>query len=64
MSWQYRIFTVERFLNSTDNLNLEEKLNKYGKEDWELTGVLQRHYATLGNQDKLEDDLIVFKKHS
>jgi hypothetical protein len=62
MVWEYKVFTVDHFLSSDENLTIEEKLNKYGADGWELIGVLQKPYTTLGNPPKLDSDSIVFKK--
>ncbi|CAB1253710.1 MULTISPECIES: DUF4177 domain-containing protein [Clostridium] len=62
MEWEYKVFTVDHFLSSQENLSIEELLNKYGKEGWELVGILQNLYKTLGKSSKLDSDLIVFKK--
>ncbi|MCH3964606.1 MAG: DUF4177 domain-containing protein [Clostridium sp.] len=62
MEWKYKVFTVDHFLSSEENLSIEELLNKYGKDRWELVGILQNSYKTLGKISKLESDLIVFKK--
>ncbi|WPC39984.1 DUF4177 domain-containing protein [Clostridium sp. JS66] len=63
MTWQYKVFTVDHFLNSDENLTMEEKLNKYGEEGWELVGMLQKPFSSPGNSPKyLEEDSIVLKK--
>lgn len=60
--WEYKVFTVDRFLSVDSDLTIEEKLNKYGKEGWELVGLLQRSHTTLGYQPKLDNDSIAFKR--
>lgn len=62
MKWQYKTFTIDQFLNSESNLTIEEKLNKYGQDGWELTEVLQKSNTTVGNPSQLDSDTIVFKK--
>jgi len=62
MKWEYKTFTVDHFLSLDSELTIEEKLNKYGEDGWELIGVLERPYNTLGNPSKLDSDSIVFKK--
>ncbi|RMD00275.1 DUF4177 domain-containing protein [Clostridium autoethanogenum] len=63
MVWKYKTFTVDHFMSLDKNLTLEEKLNKYGAEGWELVGILQKPFAGLGNPPKyLNVDTIVFKK--
>ncbi len=62
MKWEYKIFTVDHFLDVDNELTIEEKLNQYGEEGWELIGVLEKPYSTVGNPPKLDSDSIVFKK--
>ncbi|AYD39563.1 DUF4177 domain-containing protein [Clostridium fermenticellae] len=63
MVWKYKMFTLDHFLNSDENLTMEEKLNKYGEDGWELVGVLERPFTGLGNPPKcLDMNSIVFKK--
>lgn len=63
MMWQYKVFSVEHFLNSDKDLTMEEKLNKYGADGWELVGVLEKPYTGLGNPpEALDRESIVFKK--
>lgn len=62
MKWEYKIFTIEHFYNLNKSLDVEKALNDYGKDGWELVGVLQKHYPTLGNSCKLDNDSIVFKR--
>ncbi|MCC9295530.1 DUF4177 domain-containing protein [Clostridium sp. MT-14] len=62
MEWKYKVFTVDHFLSSQENLSIEELLNNYGKDGWELVGTLQNSYKTLGKPSKLDSDLIVFKR--
>lgn len=62
MTWEYKVFTVDHFQSIDENLTIEEKLNKYGSDGWELIGVLKKPHVTLGNPSKLDSDSIVFKK--
>lgn len=62
MKWEYKVFTVDHFLSSDSNLTIEENLNQYGEDGWELVGVLKEASTTLGNPSKLDSDSIVFKK--
>ncbi|MEY8001642.1 DUF4177 domain-containing protein [Clostridium sp. Mt-5] len=64
MAWQYKVLTMENFLGSDDDLTVEEKLNKCGKDDWEFAGVLQKPYTTLGKDPKVDGDCIIFKKRT
>ncbi|GAA0719160.1 hypothetical protein GCM10008905_06820 [Clostridium malenominatum] len=62
MKWEYKMFTLDHFLSSDSNLTIEEQLNKYGEEGWELVGILEKPYTTLGIQPRLDSNSIVFKK--
>lgn len=62
MKWEYKVFTVDNFLNIDSDLAIEEKLNKYGEDGWELVGLLQRSNTTLGYSPKLDNDSIAFKR--
>lgn len=61
MKWEYKMFTMDHFLSSDNNLTVEEQLNKYGEEGWELIGILEKQstYTTL---EKLNTDSIIFKR--
>ncbi|CAB1261750.1 DUF4177 domain-containing protein [Clostridium sp. MT-14] len=62
MVWEYKVFTAENFLGSDDDLTLEEKLNKFGKDNWEFSGIIQKPYTTLGKDSKVDGDCIIFKR--
>ena len=62
MKWEYKVITLSGFLNSDDDLTTEEKLNKYGADEWELVGVLEKPYVTVGNPPNLNCDSLVFKR--
>ncbi|MBV4436853.1 DUF4177 domain-containing protein [Clostridium tyrobutyricum] len=62
MKWEYKVFTLEHFYSLNKGLDVEETLNNYGKNGWELVGVLQKHNPTLGVSCKLDSDSIVFKR--
>jgi hypothetical protein len=61
MMWKYKVFTVDHFLSTDKDSTIEEQLNKYGADGWELVGVLQRIH-TIGKPTKIDSDSIVFKK--
>lgn len=64
MQWEYKVLTMDHFLNSESGLTLEEELNKYGVQGWELVGVMEKPFDTLGVPPKLDSNSIIFKKES
>ncbi|HLR35039.1 MAG TPA: DUF4177 domain-containing protein [Tissierellales bacterium] len=60
--WEYKVLTVDHFLSVDSDLTIEEKLNRYGENRWELIGFFQRSYTSLGYPPKLDNDSIVFKR--
>lgn len=62
MKWEYKVVTLDKFLNSEDDLTIQETLNKYGADGWELVGGLDKPFAGLGNPRKLDSDSLVFKR--
>ena len=62
MKWEYKVLTVDHFIAQDAKLTVEETLNKYGEDGWELVGVLEKPYTTLGNAPKLDSNSIVFKR--
>lgn len=62
MEWEYKEILIDSFLKPDDKLTIEEKLNKYGADGWELVGVIQRSQIGVGWLPKGEGDSIIFKK--
>ena len=62
MVWEYKIIMTEKFLSSDDNLTVEEKFNKWGKNAWEFAGIVQKPYTTLGKDPKIDGDCLIFKR--
>lgn len=60
--WQYKVFTVDEFINSGNEGTIEDKLNEYGKNGWELVGIMPKKTQSLGNSSKLPEDSVVLKK--
>lgn len=62
MKWEYNVISLSKFLNSDDDLTVQEQLNKYGADGWELVCVLEKTFAGVGNPTKLDRDSLVFKR--
>jgi Domain of unknown function (DUF4177) len=60
--WQYKVFTVDEFINTGNGGTIEDKLNEYGKDGWELAGIMPKKTQSLGNSSKLPEDSVVLKK--
>ncbi len=60
--WQYKVFSVDEFINLGNGTTIEDKLNEYGKDGWELVGIMPKKAQSLGNPSKLPEDSIVLKK--
>ena len=60
--WQYKVFTVDEFINTGNGGTIEDKLNEYGKDGWELVGIMPKKSQSLGNSSKLPEDSVVLKK--
>ncbi|WP_238903412.1 DUF4177 domain-containing protein [Clostridium sp. YIM B02506] len=60
--WKYKVFTLDKFMSIDNNLTLEEKLNKYGQDGWELVGVINKQTQSLGVPSGIDSDSIILKK--
>ncbi len=62
MEWKYKEISLESFLKADDKMTIEEKLNKYGAEGWELVGVIKTPETGIGWVPKGGEESIIFKK--
>lgn len=62
MKWEYKVFKIEDFSKFNETLKLQEELNSYGKEGWELTGFVYPPQTGVGWMPKLDIDSVVFKR--
>lgn len=62
MKWEYDVISLSKFLNSDDDLTVQEQFDKYGAEGWELVCVLEKTFSGIGSPTKLDRDSLVFKR--
>lgn len=62
MKWEYKSIELENNINLKDSSKLQEELNNYGSQGWELVGVMEVPREGSGWLPKLNSDLIVFKR--
>lgn len=62
MEWKYKELPIDSFLKSDANLTIEEKLNKYGSDGWELACIIQKPQVGVGWLSKGDSDVIILKK--
>ena len=61
MNWEYKVIKVENIAKFTDSIKLQEDLNNYGKEGWELVGFVYPPQI-VGWMPKLDIDSVIFKR--
>lgn len=62
MKWEYKILEINESLISNNVEQLEEILNKYGEEGWELVTVAYKKSMGKGWLPQADTDSIVFKR--
>lgn len=62
MKWEYNVVKVEKFSEFTETMKLQEELNSYGKEGWELVGFFYPNQIGVGLEPKLDVDSAIFKR--
>lgn len=60
-SWEYAVETWTLGITSADREELEEMLNEYGKEGWELVNIIPQ-VGSRGLDVAIEFNQIVFKR--
>ncbi|WP_291582705.1 DUF4177 domain-containing protein [Clostridium sp. UBA6640] len=61
MKWEYKVIKIEEFQSLKDSTQLQQTLNNYGSEGWELIGILQQKDGG-GWVSKPHTDMVTFKK--
>ncbi|WP_129595915.1 DUF4177 domain-containing protein [Anaerophilus nitritogenes] len=62
MKWEYKVVEINSMQNIGDHSNLQNELNNYGEEGWELIGILKKPHVGVGWIPKSEDGSVVFKR--
>lgn len=62
MSWEYKTMGINEFEGLKDTSKLQEELNNYGAQGWELISVLKPQHTGEGWLPKIQNDVVVFKR--
>lgn len=62
MKWEYKIIKVSDFPKFNETKELQEELNNYGHEGWELAGFFYPPQVGDGIEPKLDIDSAIFKR--
>lgn len=62
MKWEYRVIEINSMKNLGDSEKLQEELNNYGNEGWELVTILTKPHEGVGWIPKPDDGSVVFKR--
>ena len=62
MEWEYKVINVKAFAKFSETIKLQEELNNYGKEGWELINFVYPPQIGEGWLSKLDIDSIIFKR--
>jgi hypothetical protein len=62
MEWEYKVIKVENISKFSETIKLQEELNNYGKEGWELVGIFYPPQIGEGWMPKLDSDSVIFKR--
>lgn len=62
MKWEYKVIKIDCIQNLGKPDNLQNELNSYGEEGWELVGVLTKPHIGEGWMPKPDDGSVIFKR--
>jgi hypothetical protein len=62
MEWEYKVIKTEDISKSTEPRKLQDELNDYGKEGWELICFASPPPIGEGWMSKLDEDSAIFKR--
>ena len=64
MKWEYKIIKVENFSKFSATEKLQQELNNYGEEGWELVSFNYPPQVGEGWMSKLDIDSVIFKRQA
>lgn len=62
MKWEYKTESLDHFQSSGHGSTVEEQLNSYGNEGWELVTMIRGETATVGNPPRINGSTLIFKR--
>ncbi|NFP91385.1 DUF4177 domain-containing protein [Clostridium sporogenes] len=62
MKWEYKVIEINSIKNLGSSINLQNELNNYGEEGWELVGALKKPHEGMGWMPKPDDGSVIFKR--
>ena len=62
MEWEYKVIKTQDISKLTESTILQEELNNYGKQGWELVGFAFPPQVGNGWMPKLETESAIFKR--
>jgi|GEM_PF-3502822 len=62
MKWEYKIVKLEDIPEFKDTVKLQEELDKYGEDGWELVDFAYPPYVNNGWVPKDVTDSVIFKR--
>ena len=62
MKWEYKVVNVANISKLSDPIKLQDELNNYGIEGWELVGFIYPPQIGKGWIAKLDNDSVIFKR--
>ncbi|NFL74486.1 hypothetical protein B2H94_01875 [Clostridium sporogenes] len=62
MKWEYKVIEINSIKNLGNPINLQNELNNYGEEGWELVDVFAKPHEGIGWMPKPDDGSVIFKR--
>ena len=62
MMWEYKVIDIKTIAKFSEPIKLQEELNNYGKEGWELVEFAYPPQIGVGWVSKLDIDSVIFKR--
>ncbi len=62
MKWEYKVIEINSIKNLGSPINLQNELNNYGEEEWELVGILKKPHEGVGWNTSPDEGSVIFKR--